>query len=108
MGMVVLPRIWPKRMALSEYRDIGYTGVRIPDIRTLQRRIDRQEMPGEQQGKTYYVWIGPHYELMDPPHIVSQKKQIVEQAQSTTGNERADKLLAEWFKDQGDDPTKTL
>ncbi len=62
---------WPRKMALSEYRRITYIGDKAPDPRTLQRRIARRVLPGEKDGRLFYVFVGPDNRPMWPQHLLA-------------------------------------
>ena len=83
---------WPKRMAISDFRKIGFVGKKAPSITTLKRWIDGGQIPGEKLGTMYYVWINQTLELEKPPRadITSKMK---------TGNNEADRI-AEKFLEQ--------
>ena len=71
--------MWPKLMALGEYRRITYTGDRKPTLRTLKRLIDQSDLPGEKQGAHYYVGVGPDHRAMTPPgHTDTLADQILQ------------------------------
>lgn len=82
---------WPKRMAISDFRKIGFVGKKAPSITTLKRWIDNGQIPGEKLGTMYYVWVNQTLELEKPPsaELISKMK---------TGNEVADRIAARFIE----------
>ena len=58
--------MWPKRMTVDEFAKHGFVEGSQPTVDTLKERIKRNAIPGEIQGNRYYVFVGPHNELMPP------------------------------------------
>lgn len=80
-----------KRMKLSEYRDIAFTGDRKPCLKTLKRMIDRRELAGEVFGGKYWVLVDDD----GKPAPASPQQAANELAK--TGNDLADALMADFL-----------
>lgn len=68
---------WPKRMRISDFREVGFTPGSAPTIVTLKRWIDSGKIPGEKIGTMYYVWIGEDNDLSRPPGSPPQPVQAI-------------------------------
>jgi len=75
-------------MSITDFARDGFVEGSAPHLTTLKKRIERGVIPGEIQGTRYYVWVGPHLELMEPG--------------GSTGDALADALLNEWQEERQD------
>ena len=81
--------MWPKRMLLSAFIREGYVEGSAPHVETLRKRIKENKIPGEVQGSVFYVFVGPHNELMAPGQ--------------SDADVLADSLMAEYEAEYGTD-----
>lgn len=81
--------IWPKRITVRDFVEEYFVESSRPNVETIKANIKLGAIPGEMIGRKYYVFIGPHGELMSP-------------TERRTGDEIADMLIADWEAEHGE------
>ena len=72
-------------MKVTRFLKEGFIEGSSPNVDTIKKHIKAGNIPGEQQGSTWYVWVGPNLELMQPG--------------SSAGDILHDSILQEWLDD---------
>ncbi len=81
--------IWPKRIAVREFIEEYFMECSRPNVETIKANIKLGAIPGEVIGRKYYVFIGPHGELMAPTEMKPEDAMV-------------EKLLADWEAAHGE------
>jgi len=86
--------VWPKRMSVSEYRDIGFAGDKKPCVNWIKKQIQEGIYYGEQVGTKWFVFVDQNYQAIRLKKPTPSPGKLV-----STGDAVADKLLQDYVEE---------
>lgn len=84
--------VWPKRMRVSLYLKVGFTGRR-PCVNWLKKCIDEGIYYGERIGTQYFIFVDRNWQAIKLKESPKPVGKMVE-----TGNPQADRLMTEYIQ----------